>query len=31
VSFFTKRDQQSGGAAIGQAGFFSLGIIFTIN
>ena len=29
VSFFTKRDQQSGGAAVGQAGFFSLGIIFT--
>ena len=29
VSFFTKRDQKSGGAAVGQAGFFSLGIIFT--
>jgi thiol:disulfide interchange protein len=29
VSFFTKRDQNSGGAAVGQAGFFSLGIIFT--
>jgi thiol:disulfide interchange protein DsbD len=29
VSFFTKRDQQSGAAAVGQAGFFSLGIIFT--
>ena len=29
VSFFTKRDQQSGRAAVGQAGFFSLGIIFT--
>jgi thiol:disulfide interchange protein DsbD len=29
VSFFTKRDQKSGGAAVGQAGFFSMGIIFT--
>jgi thiol:disulfide interchange protein len=29
VSFFTKRDQKSSAAAIGQAGFFSLGIIFT--
>ncbi|HKQ79933.1 MAG TPA: cytochrome c biogenesis protein CcdA, partial [Blastocatellia bacterium] len=29
VSFFTKRDQQSGGAAVGQAAFFSAGIIFT--
>jgi thiol:disulfide interchange protein DsbD len=29
VSFFTKRDQKSGAAAVGQAGFFSLGIIFT--
>jgi thiol:disulfide interchange protein DsbD len=29
VSFFTKRDQDSGRAAVGQAGFFSLGIIFT--
>jgi thiol:disulfide interchange protein len=29
VSFFTKRDQKSAGAAVGQAGFFSLGIIFT--
>ncbi len=29
VSFFTKRDQKSSGAAVGQAGFFSLGIIFT--
>lgn len=29
VSFFTKRDQTSGGAAVGQAGFFSLGIVFT--
>ncbi len=29
VSFFTKRDRQTGGAAVGQAGFFSLGIIFT--
>ncbi len=29
VSFFTKRDQNSGAAAVGQAGFFSLGIIFT--
>jgi thiol:disulfide interchange protein DsbD len=29
VSFFTKRDQETGGAAVGQAGFFSLGIIFT--
>src|SRR5262249_21219681 len=26
VSFFTKRDQKSGAAAVGQAGFFSLGI-----
>lgn len=29
VSFFTKRDQKNSAAAIGQAGFFSLGIIFT--
>jgi thiol:disulfide interchange protein DsbD len=29
VSFFTKRDQQSRGAAVGQAAFFSAGIIFT--
>jgi thiol:disulfide interchange protein DsbD len=29
VSFFTKRDHKSGAAAVGQAGFFSLGIIFT--
>lgn len=29
VSFFTKRDQQSRGAAVGQASFFSLGIILT--
>lgn len=29
VSFFTKRDQKTSGAAVGQAGFFSLGIIFT--
>lgn len=29
VSFFTKRDQKTGGAAVGQAGFFSLGIILT--
>lgn len=29
VSFFTKRDQKSSAAAVGQAGFFSLGIIFT--
>ena len=29
VSFFTKRDQNTSGAAVGQAGFFSLGIIFT--
>jgi thiol:disulfide interchange protein DsbD len=29
VSFFTKRDQNSSRAAVGQAGFFSLGIIFT--
>ncbi|HEY7183184.1 MAG TPA: cytochrome c biogenesis protein CcdA, partial [Blastocatellia bacterium] len=29
VSFFTKRDQKSGAAAVGQAGFFSLGIVFT--
>jgi len=29
VSFFTKRDQKSGGAAVGQAAFFSAGIIFT--
>jgi thiol:disulfide interchange protein len=29
VSFFTKRDQKSGAAAVGQAGFFSMGIIFT--
>jgi thiol:disulfide interchange protein DsbD len=29
VAFFTKRDHQSNGAAVGQAGFFSLGIIFT--
>ncbi len=29
VSFFTKRDQKTGGAAVGQAAFFSLGIIFT--
>ncbi|HEY8461566.1 MAG TPA: cytochrome c biogenesis protein CcdA, partial [Blastocatellia bacterium] len=29
VSFFTKRDHKSGAAAVGQAGFFSLGIIST--
>lgn len=29
VSFFTKREKQTSGAAVGQAGFFSLGIIFT--
>src|SRR5215813_7167841 len=29
VSFFTKRDQKSGGAAVGQAAFFAAGIIFT--
>jgi len=29
VSFFTKRDQQTRGAAVGQAAFFSAGIIFT--
>jgi thiol:disulfide interchange protein len=29
VSFFTKRDHKSSAAAVGQAGFFSLGIIFT--
>ncbi len=29
VSFFTKRDQRSNGAAAGQAAFFSAGIIFT--
>src|SRR5262245_40107229 len=29
VSFFTKRDQKTSGAAVGQAGFFSFGIIFT--
>ncbi|MCI0387557.1 MAG: thioredoxin family protein [Acidobacteria bacterium] len=29
VSFFTKRDQQSSGAAVGQAAFFSAGIILT--
>ena len=29
VSFFTKREKTTSGAAIGQAGFFSLGIIFT--
>ncbi len=29
VSFFTKREQQSRGAAVGQASFFSLGIILT--
>ncbi len=29
VSFFTKRDQKSSGAAVGQAGFFSAGIIIT--
>src|SRR5262245_40757482 len=29
VSFFTKRDHKSSGAAVGQAAFFSAGIIFT--
>lgn len=29
VSFFTKRDQKTSGAAVGQAGFFSLGIVLT--
>jgi thiol:disulfide interchange protein len=29
VSFFTKRDQKSSGAAVGQAAFFSAGIILT--
>jgi thiol:disulfide interchange protein DsbD len=29
VSFFTKRDQKTSGAAVGQAAFFSSGIIFT--
>jgi len=29
VSFFTKRDQKTSGAAAGQAAFFSAGIIFT--
>ena len=29
VSFFTKRDQQTSGAAVGQATFFSFGIILT--
>lgn len=29
VSFFTKRDQKTSGSAVGQAAFFSTGIIFT--
>jgi thiol:disulfide interchange protein DsbD len=29
VSFFTKRDEQTSGAAVGQATFFSLGIVLT--